>query len=219
MKAMRFVSFLFGVFFSVAVFAMGKDSLHAVTMVLYEQDKFDAEGTLALKNNTDEGIYNLIYRIIYMDMSGNPVDYANYSSEVNIPSGLTKKVDIPAYEHERQYSYYKSDSYNDESHQFQVRFELIGYNYSEEDFEEAEEQYEVSSSNGHWLGGVIAFFMVLFALGLFVGMYVLVAVMARQRRRSAAVWVLLSLIATPLLMAFILLCIGKSSSGRAEEFD
>lgn len=61
--------------------------------------------------------------------------------------------------------------------------------------------------------GLIVLFFVLTALGLWIGMYVLVGVMARQRRRSAAVWVLLSLIATPLLMVFILLCIGKASNG------
>ena len=49
-------------------------------------------------------------------------------------------------------------------------------------------------------------------LGLFVGLYVLVAVMAKQRRRSAALWVLLSLVTTPFLVMLILLCIGKASN-------
>ena len=206
---MKKIGLLFwGMIFSVTVFSIGKDSLDAVTMVAYEQHSFDSEGTIALKNNTDEDIYNVVYRIIYLDMSGKPLDYEDFSSEVNIAPGLTKKVDVPAYEHDRYYSYYKSESGG--MNQFKVKFELKGYNLSKEAFDEAEGH---NTSEDDLLYGIMGLLFVLLCLALWIGMYVLVGVMARQRRRSAAVWVLLSLIATPLLMVFILLCIGKASNG------
>ena len=200
---------LLGIVFSVGALSIGKDSLNAVTMVSYEQDAYDTEGRLALKNNTDENIYNVVYRIIYMDMSGTPLDYEDFSCEVDIAPGLTKKVNVPAYEQSRGYSYYQSEPGFDEEPQFKIKFELKGYNLDEEAYDAAENPVE----GNDWMYGLIVLFFVLTALGLWIGMYVLVGVMARQRRRSAAVWVLLSLIATPLLMVFILLCIGKASNG------
>ena len=55
--------------------------------------------------------------------------------------------------------------------------------------------------------------LVIFVLGIWVGVYVLVAVMANRRNRSAALWLLLSFIATPLLAIIILLCVGKADKG------
>ena len=213
--------FVLTLLFSVVTFAISKDSLSAVTMVAYEQSCGDIEGTLALRNNTDEPIYNVAYRIVYLDMSGTPLDYEDFSSEVNIAPGLTKKVDIPAYEADKFYSYYKSGDPYDTSRRFKIKFELKGYNLSQEAFGEAEAIYTSSDSVGKndWLYGVGAILVVLLFLGIWIGMYVLVAVMAKQRRRSAAIWVLLSIIATPLLMVFILLCIGKASCSRPENFD
>lgn len=52
----------------------------------------------------------------------------------------------------------------------------------------------------------------LFFIGINVGLYVLVACMAQKRNRSVVVWILLSLIATPLLMIIILLAIGKNEN-------
>lgn len=45
-----------------------------------------------------------------------------------------------------------------------------------------------------------------------IGMFVLVGVMARNRHRSVAVWLLLSFFGSPFLMAIILLIIGNSYS-------
>ncbi|MBO4754788.1 MAG: hypothetical protein J5543_09350 [Bacteroidales bacterium] len=49
----------------------------------------------------------------------------------------------------------------------------------------------------------------LFIVGLFTGLYMLVALMAKNRNRNAAAWVFLSIVATPLLILIILLVIGK----------
>ena len=64
------------------------------------------------------------------------------------------------------------------------------------------------------MGTTVAVIGIIFIVGIYFGWYVLVAVMAKHRNRNAALWVLLSLIGTPLLM-IILLCIGKDESVSA----
>lgn len=70
-------------------------------MVSYEQVWLDSEGTLALKNNSSEEVKNVVFLITYLDMSGNELDYEEFSRRLSIASGMTKKVDISAYEHDR----------------------------------------------------------------------------------------------------------------------
>ena len=60
-----------------------------------------------------------------------------------------------------------------------------------------------------FLSSLIVMFIIV--LSIYVGLYVLVALMAKRRNRSAALWVIVSLLATPLLAIIILLCIGKSN--------
>ena len=62
------------------------------------------------------------------------------------------------------------------------------------------------------LGGTIAFNTMLI-IGFFcvIG-YIIVAMMARKRNRSIALWLLFSLLGTPWLMILILFCIGKDNS-------
>jgi hypothetical protein len=63
------------------------------------------------------------------------------------------------------------------------------------------------------LGGTIALSTILI-IGFFsiIG-YVIVAMMARKRNRSIALWILFSLLGTPWLMILILFCIGKDNTG------
>jgi hypothetical protein len=59
--------------------------------------------------------------------------------------------------------------------------------------------------------GVLLLFIILAVIAviiLAIGLYVLVAVMAKKRHRDVAIWVLLSIIASPILIIIILLCIG-----------
>ena len=61
------------------------------------------------------------------------------------------------------------------------------------------------------MDGVIILFLILAAIAaitLVIGLYVLVAIMAKKRHREVAIWVLLSIIASPILIIIILLCIG-----------
>lgn len=196
--------FLSGLVFSLAVIAAGNNG-GDVVMVSYEQSYLDSEGTLALKNNTDVYISSIDFRIIYFDMSGRQLDYEDYSYLVDIAPGMTKKIDIPAYEHGRCYSYYKSEASFSDPHLFKVGFELINY-------DSGDESASYGSDDGDFVDGVfwIAMLVMLFVLGAYVGLWVLVAVMAKKRHRSAALWVLVAAFLTPVLVVIILLFIGKS---------
>ena len=213
MKIKSLILIVLVLLLSLPSFAISKDSLNAVTIVSYEQRWLDSEGTLALKNNTKDVIHNITYQIVYLDMSGTPLDYEVFSSEVNIAPGMTKKVDIPAYERGRDYAYYKSESsYN--SKRFKIKFELNGYHLNEDEQDKVTGgcAAKKTSEDDGWVSALAVILGICLGLGLFVGLYVLVAVMAKQRRRSAALWVLLSLVTTPFLVMLILLCIGKASN-------
>ena len=62
------------------------------------------------------------------------------------------------------------------------------------------------------LGGTIAFSTLLIIVFFCVIGYIIVAMMARKRNRSIALWLLFSLLGTPWLMILILFCIGKDNS-------
>ena len=112
----------------------------------------------------------------YLDMKGNPLDYEDYSSEVEIAPGMTKKVNITAYESTREYSYYLSEDVPDYAHKFKIKFELTGYNTP-----------EVTDGDAYYYkaGWIIALliFGFLFVIGLYIGLYALIAVMAKRRHQ------------------------------------
>ena len=199
---------------SLSVSATSKDTLNAVTMVSYEQNWIDSEGTLALKNNTNEDIHSVTYRITYLNMKGIALDYRDFTSEIDIAPGMTKKVNIDAYEYGRHYSYYLSEESYDNSKKFKIKFELKGYNTSS-----ADKTLENLNSIESYILIPVVIFVALLGLGLSVGLYVLVAVMANKRNRNVALWVLISIIAIPLLAIIILLCIGKDYSQVYPEED
>lgn len=213
MKKLLFIIFAF---FAISL-VNAKNTVDAVSLESYEQGWLDSEGTLSLKNNTSEEIYNVVFVIKYLDINGKQLDYKEYKSEVNIAPGLSKKVDIPAYEHERHYSYYKSEAEFSNPHKFKIEYELKGYNVEDDEMDSLAIDEDFGNTAGYNMGVIaVVFFIVLFAIGITLGMYVLVAVMAQHRNRSAVIWLLLSFIATPLLIVVILLCIGTARSDAPE---
>ena len=201
---------------------------HAITMVSYEQRWLDNNGTLALKNNTTEDVHNVTFQITYLDMSGNPLDYEDFTRNVEIAPGMTRKLDIPAYEHERWYHYYKSEGAAGGSPSFKIKFELKDYNTIGPDKEDGRLQSDYSLpsySDSHNRDDepsaemiLLGLAIILIILGFVVGMYVLVAVMAQKRNRNVVVWILLSIVTTPILMAIILLVIGKENNVKDESY-
>lgn len=216
MKKHRIFMLLFGLLMAVSSFALSKDSLRAVTMVSYEQGWQDSEGTLALKNNTSKAISNVTFRITYLDMKGREMDYEDYSLKVDIAPGLTRKVDVDAYENDRYYSYYKSEAYPLGAHRFKVKFELLGYNtphakVDNADYDEEENNVAADQDDSGAKGALSSVFFLLFMgliLAFYIGIYVLVASMARARHRNVAFWVIASFIGTPFIVMIILWFIG-----------
>ena len=157
---------------------------------------------------------------------GIELDYEEFTRRVIIAPGMTKKLDIPAYEHGRWYHYYKSEGAAGKANtSFKIKFQLKDYNVEEEVVRESIDDnpfstYDYDRSSGNeGLYIIIAIVGVLFVIGITVGLYVLVAVMAQKRNRSVVVWVLLSLMATPLLMIIILLAIGKNENYIENQYD
>lgn len=191
-----------------------------ISFVSYEQGWLDSKGTLALKNNTTEEIHNVKFLITYLDMSGKELDYEEYERRVTIAPGMTKKLDIPAYEHSRNYHYYKSENMPGGSPSFKIKFELKDYNMVQSGANEDDDYSVLDNYNykdkdyGSEYSAtymIIAIIAVLFFIGISVGLYVLVAIMAQKRHRSVVLWVLLSIIASPLLIIIILLVVGNDN--------
>lgn len=194
--------------------AQDKDGNKAVSMVSYEQGWLDGKGTIALKNNTSEDIYNVSFVLEYLDMQGNPMDYEVFSYDIDIAPGMTRKLDIPAYEHERQYHYYKTkDEFGHPA--FKLHYELKSYNNpsiknklsSGSDSTQAKPSSDESRFRPYI--SFIMIFVLMLLFSIYVGLYVLVAVMAQKRHRNPVIWLLLSFIATPLLICIVLLAIGS----------
>lgn len=216
---------LLSIFIFLIAFAANKDLEKDITMVSYEQRCYDSSGTLALKNNSSEEVKNVVFLITYLDMSGNNLDYEEFFKRVSIAPGMTKKLDIPAYEHDRFYHYYKTkDEFGNPA--FKIKFQLKDYNVEEKVTESKDsissDRFDYGRSTGCGSEGLylmIAIIGLLFFIGITVGLYVLVAVMAKKRNRSVVVWILLSLIATPLLMIIIILAIGNNENCVENHYD
>lgn len=202
---------------SMVVFATKKDLEKDIIMVSYEQGWLDIYGTLALKNNSNEEIRNVVFMITYLDMSGKEMDYEEFTKDVTIAPGMTKKLDIPAYEHSRNYHYYKSEgSISGSSPSFKIEFKIKDYNIGNETADTVptnpvyKHDYQQSGNN---IGAseIVNILMFLLCISVTIGLYVFVFFMARDRNRNVVVWVLLSFVTTPLLMVFILLIVGKDN--------
>lgn len=217
----RFGLLLVGLIVALSSHALSKDSLNAISMVSYEQGWLDSEGALSLKNNTKQSVENVAFRITYLDMKGRPMDFKDFFVKVDIPSGLTKKVEIEAYENSRHYSYYTSDACYP-PHRFKIKFQLQGYNLPKKQMEQSDvsDSVEIADSyDSHDLdeenstGTLITIMSIVLPL-MFVlfyfGLYVVAAQMARSRHRNVAVWVLASFFVTPILVIIILCFIGNS---------
>ena len=76
-------------FMSISLFAASKSAETDISMVSYEQSWLDSEGTLALKNNTNENIHNIKFLIVYQDMSGKQLHYEEFSKKVSTDISIT----------------------------------------------------------------------------------------------------------------------------------
>ncbi len=193
---------------TIASFAIQQND---ITMVSYIQSWLDSNGTLALRNNTSEQVHNVSFIITYLDMSDNEMDYKEFAKKIEIEPGRTKKLDIPAYEHERHFYYYKSNGTSGSNNAFKIKFELKDFNLDEDELEGNPNYTEDEESKV-----LFVFLFVFIFMCILVAMYVIVGVMAKRRNRNVLIWVLLSFFTTPFLMAIILLIVGDADSSNGD---
>lgn len=198
-----FLLFLF-VIQTAFIFATGNE----VSMVSYEQNWLDLEGTIALKNNTDKEVKRVTFIITYLDMEGNQLDYREFDEPVNIKPGMTKKINIEPYERDRHYSYYKSEAASVNPHKFNIEYKLLS-TYSNDYSNEQKE-------TGYYANGVslALMFIMLFVVTAYIGLFAVIAAMAKKRNRSALAWVALSLFINPIITIIVLAIVGEATDNR-----
>ena len=217
-RIFRYVIALLCLALSSVASAANDKATEPVTAGTYEHDPGLSDAYIGLKNNTNYAIKSLSFQISYFDMDGNQLDYEDFNTHTAIEPGLAKKIKIPANEPLRQ-SWYMRD--------FEIKFRLKEVNGKEvngdwqipskdKDIEPTTRPanppippaYERTSG---FSGLMMVIIMGIPLLGILAGLYVLVASMAKRRNRSAALWVIIALVSTPVLAAVILLCIGSDT--------
>lgn len=97
-----------------------------VTLANYSQDWTHVHATISFKNNTNKKITNIAGRLIYYDMSGNMLDYYDFTKSIAIEPGMVKGTEVSAYGYRDSWAYFKSKARYDER-RYKVKFELKSY--------------------------------------------------------------------------------------------
>ena len=97
-----------------------------ITLESYSHDLYGRTARLSFKNNTNDEVTSITGRMIYYDMSGNMLDYRDFTKSTAIDPGMVKSVDIEGFRTSDNYVYYKN-MYADLGVKYKVKFQLKSY--------------------------------------------------------------------------------------------